>query len=71
MKGLMELLAKSDSEKPKTDAGLPPDSDGDADDISSDGSFEESAAQAMEAVKSGDSEGFAEALRACIEMSAA
>ncbi len=67
MKGLMELLSKSDSAKPAdndsdtaSEATEAPDSD--------DTGFNESAAQAMEALKSGDSTAFADALKACIEM---
>lgn len=70
MKGLMDLLSKSDKDAPTSDSpsfGL--DGDSEAAPASAE-SFEASASAAMDAMKSGDSEGFAEALRACIEMSA-
>jgi hypothetical protein len=69
MKGLMEMLAKSPSDDSKSPLGSPSDSDGDEGSVDSGESFDASAAAAMDAVKSGDSEAFAEALKACIEMS--
>jgi len=69
MKGLMELLSKGDSEtkaEPSdTDLDLAP---GEAEPVDSE-SFDASASAAMDAINSGDSAAFAEALKACIEMS--
>lgn len=63
MAGLMDLLAKSSSTGPKSTPGDPmlpaPDDQG----------FQDAAAQAMDSIKNNDVPGFAEALKACIEMS--
>ena len=75
MKGLMELLGKSEetdsapvsetTAEPMDEAAM-----GDSGATDSAALFDETASQAMEALKSGDSTAFADALRACIEMSA-
>lgn len=62
MAGLMDLLAKGSGTSPgaaSSDPMAPP---------TSDTGFEESAAQLMDCLKSNDVAGFAEALKACIEM---
>lgn len=58
MKGLLALLAKPRAD----DEGAEGEDSGDG--------FHESAMQAYEALKSDDSEGFVDALKACIEMGA-
>lgn len=68
MKGLMELLAKSGSDEPSETASDSADLDTTAAPDST-AAFDDSASQAMDAIKSGDPAAFADALRACIEMS--
>lgn len=70
MKGLMELLAKSDTGSRPSESSELGLGDGMGAEPVSPESFDASASAAMDAMKSGDTEAFAEALRACIEMSA-
>jgi hypothetical protein len=73
MKGLLAALAKDSAPEGKFDgpSEMPsPDDSGAPPDDSDNSAFNDSATQAMDSLKNNDAAGFAEALKACIEMSA-